>query len=118
MADAPPDLEDELAALKTAFRERMVVYMDDINKALAVLAADCSRAGGLEAVKNIHIPAHTLAGSSAVFGFPAVGDAARELEDFCARRLKDDGDFSPADLEEIESLTRAIHRIVEESAAD
>lgn len=42
-------------------------------------------AGETEDRDTLEREAHTIAGSGAVFGFPAVGDAARALEDAAAR---------------------------------
>lgn len=62
----------EFAAIQSAFREGLAGRVDQLGQAL--------RGGDLAAVR---LQAHTLKGSAATFGCPAIGEAAAQLERAC-----------------------------------
>lgn len=71
------DFDLHMAALRRRFAAGLPATMSKIEQAWVAAAGGCER-GPWEEIAHL---AHDLAGSAGSFGLPAVGDAARELEE-------------------------------------
>lgn len=72
-----------LAAMRRKFAQALPGSLAQIERTWAVAAGGCE----IQPWEDLARLAHDLAGSAGSFGFPAVGDAARELEEVIRRHL-------------------------------
>lgn len=86
MSDA--SAEEQLAALRTAFAERLGQILSEMETAADRIIAPSDDDTAHRALETLHRLGHTLAGSSGSFGYPTVGKSARHLENFCAEYVE------------------------------
>jgi HPt (histidine-containing phosphotransfer) domain-containing protein len=103
----------QLAELRASFRPRLTARVEEIAAEWETVRPAATAPPGNPApdlLRRLHRLAHSLAGTAGTFGFPAVGDAARNLE----RRLERVGSSPPpAEASEIESLVATLRRAAE-----
>jgi HPt (histidine-containing phosphotransfer) domain-containing protein len=74
----------ELAALRARYREEMPQKIRAVKEAAQALG----QGAGREELEALHILAHRLVGSAAIYGFGAVSQAAAHLEQFVVHALE------------------------------
>lgn len=79
-----PDLEQQLAALRRSYAERLPARAAALSATADALAARWDA----EAARTLQRDLHNLAGSGASYGFPEVSRAARAAEDACSAALR------------------------------
>lgn len=77
MTNPPEAIREQIQALRLAYAENLVRKIAEIDAAWALLERGTWTPEALEA---FHRQVHALAGSGAIFGFPAVSEKARGLE--------------------------------------
>lgn len=91
-------LARKLAELRDTYRTKLPTEADG----LKTLAEALFAGGGRDALQALKDRAHRVAGTSGTFGFSAVSDAARALENACGATLAGD-----ASSDALEPLTEA-----------
>ncbi|MEA1652381.1 diguanylate cyclase [Nitrospirillum sp. BR 11164] len=103
-------IQKRLQEIKAGFLNHLPVRIDEIAHAAAVLAAE---PGARDLLSR---QAHSLVGSGATFGLPAVTEAARRIE-ILARSQTSDQDLAPLLPPVIEDLRRAAAQATVTTAA-
>lgn len=83
MPDLTPAQRQQLEALRQAYAAELPEKVTAIAEAATIIGTWDDRAR----VQELHQLVHRLAGSSAIWGFAAIGRAAAELEEFLLRAL-------------------------------
>jgi chemotaxis protein histidine kinase CheA len=105
VSSGTPDLEYRLAALRTAFADKLADRLGEMEAAVRSLSA--GGAGEPRSLLGLRDQAHKLAGAGGTFGFDDLGETAGGLEAFCEAVLDRGDGPTPGDIEEIEGfLTR------------
>ncbi len=105
-------LAKKLEKLRVSYLHRMPDELEAIEATAEVLASVSTPEARRKAVESLQMMSHKLAGSGAVFGFEAMGDAARLVEQATTTAL--DANASPIEIssgiadELIEQLRAAI----------
>ena len=99
-------LAERLAALKTAYAEKVPARLEEVEAAAKGLDKDGPPAR--EALEAIHALAHKLAGSGATFGFAALGAACVELDDYCFRFLEAGGEPAAEERRQVTDMVAAL----------
>lgn len=81
-------LAETLAQLRVSYLQRMPGELEKIEATVAVLASVSTPEARREAIESLQMLSHKLAGSGAVFGFEAMGDAARSVEEAATSALE------------------------------
>ncbi len=82
MGDIERKFEEKLADLKLQYAKRLEEKLQEFER-LSVSMTSGSVDDDGSILTEIQQNAHKLAGSAATFGFPELGDAAADLEEFC-----------------------------------
>ncbi len=104
MVDAKSAAREKLASLRKAYLEKLPERIKEAEEGWQDLSAKLEDRGSLV---NLHRTVHTLAGSSATFGFGAISMAARSLEKVL-KSLIDGKSYPP------EELMGMVHSHIEE----
>ena len=102
MSNGAAELEKRLAALHTAFADRLADRLDEMEANVRSLS-ECG-AEEPKALLGLRDQAHKLSGAGGTFGFDDLGETAGELETFCEAILDRRDGPSPGDIEEIEGF--------------
>ncbi len=111
MGDTAKSLEEELKDLWTSYAEQLPQRVDQIERLWNSWQDD---QGNLEHLKTMRRLVHGLAGSGTMFGFAAVSDAARSLEQCLDSILENP---HPASADRVTSLLLKLTRVASESAS-
>jgi HPt (histidine-containing phosphotransfer) domain-containing protein len=111
MADAEA-LERKLAALRDAFRDRLDGRMAEIEDAGRAVAEARSAADWGVVLGDLQALAHKLVGGAGTFGFDAVSDAARDLEEACEALVEVGGSPGPEARAKVDGLLETLARAV------
>ncbi len=107
---------ERLAGKLAALRENFVNQLPERLQTLEKTWLDFQQQDqNPEALKEIRTMAHRLAGSGGTFGFPALSDRSRELEQFIQGFLLNETVPSVEETEEIEARVSALRRVSEEA---
>jgi periplasmic divalent cation tolerance protein len=106
------DAAAQLAELRDFFRPRLTERVREIEAAWEALREAPNAADGSldDSRRRLHRLAHSLGGAAGTFGFPAVGDAARELERHLQSAEAATAPMRP-ELGEIEPLVAALRQV-------
>jgi HPt (histidine-containing phosphotransfer) domain-containing protein len=107
--DGKPSVEERLAALGTAFRDRLAVDAERL-RALAAELETVAPAELGRVVSSIRAVAHRLAGTAPAFQAADLGDRARDLE---VEALSTDG--AHTDLAALKTRLHALLALLEEA---
>jgi diguanylate cyclase (GGDEF)-like protein len=102
-----PALQEQLDVLREAYAAKLD---DKIDQICTEWSAFLQREAGTEkneSLENLHRITHTLAGSGATFGFPAVSDAARRAEKVM-KMLVANGPGAPVAVEQVTEIEAAL----------
>lgn len=106
-------LEETIARLRTDFVERLPGELDEVMRFYAPAVASPP---DMEALREVVVIAHRIAGSGATFGFPEISEFGRALE-VRARLPLERGQVDADDRHElaqlVEQLTQAIRDLPE-----
>jgi len=108
MQNPPTAYFDAIEALRPRFRAAMNEHLDNLEDALDALLDGSDIRSGLQ--RAIFI-AHRVSGTAATFGWPALGEIARETEEALAANLALP-DFGDGYLSRIEDLVEALDEAV------
>ena len=87
-------LEAEMQALSRAFVERLPARITGIKDAAAAIDTAPDWPSASVALTELERAAHAISGSSALFGFPALAEAAATLEEACLAVIASEGPLS------------------------
>ncbi len=107
--------EEQLAALRTAFAERLVQILSEIETAADQIISPSEDDAARPALETLHRLGHSLAGSAGSFGYAAVGEKARHLENFCAEYVEQETLPPRERFADIRNLIADIRRAIESS---
>lgn len=105
MVDPFRQLQDELAKLNQAYRERLPDKIAALEEVWLTIKAS---GGQVEPLKDFHLKAHSLAGSGATYGLPVLSAAARKLELALKEVMQEGGDTFLKKETSIEALFEAL----------
>lgn len=86
MAEAPDKILEQLAALRTRYGAELPAKIAHIRAGFDAL----QKCWDTETLRTLHRQAHSLTGSGATFGYAAVSQAARKLEQSLKLRIESD----------------------------
>ena len=109
MAEVAPDIAAQLAALRDAYAATLPGKIGELVSAAEPLTGDASSDGARRALESTHALSHKLAGSVGTFGFDALGEAARAIENRCNAAMRDGEPVATASLG-IETLLAELQR--------
>jgi HPt (histidine-containing phosphotransfer) domain-containing protein len=107
---APSDAQSELAELRAHYRRELPHKIQAVKDAAAALGNVYEREEG----EALHLLAHRLVGSAAIYGFGAVSEAAAALEAFVVETLE--ATIPPSDVwrQRLLTLVAALERAAAE----
>jgi HPt (histidine-containing phosphotransfer) domain-containing protein len=117
VTDEDAALEQKLAALRETFRASLSARMSEIEDAMRAVAAARSMNDCRVAIGNLQALSHKMVGAAGTFGFAPIGDAAREVEEFCAPLLDVVEPPGEEARHRIDSLVDALGRAVADGLA-
>lgn len=88
--------QKKLAELRSKYLQQVAATAEE----LSTLSLDLGDTADVSLLRGIHRHAHSLAGSAPTFGFPAMGQSARDLERLIAPHLSGD-EVAPVDVDEV-----------------
>ncbi len=107
-------VQDQLQSLRQAYLSQLPGKLTAINDAWNSL-----RQTGLpdtKALQNLHLLSHTLAGSSATFGFTGLGELGHKLEMICDELIQSRQPPSPQQRTQIDDLITAMQQAASQAA--
>jgi HPt (histidine-containing phosphotransfer) domain-containing protein len=105
-----PNPAAELAELRARYRQEMPQKIRAVKEAAQALGEGAGR----EELEALHILAHRLVGSAAIYGFAEVSQAAAALEVFVVRALETSDQPEGSWAEPLAALVAAIERAADE----
>jgi HPt (histidine-containing phosphotransfer) domain-containing protein len=106
--DSQSNVQSELAELRARYRQEIPGKIAAVKEAAAALGSGHDRQG-LEA---LHVLAHRLVGSAAIYGFAAASEAAAALEASVVEALE--GPAPPGWTQRLQTLVAALERAAAE----
>lgn len=94
MGQNSQDIQAKLQALRTAYAAQLPERIADIEASWRALGDACATP---EPLHELHRKLHSMAGSAGTFGLPALGEAARSIEQRLKAWLKDSAQLPPAE---------------------
>ncbi len=101
-------MQQRMQELQATFTSRLQITLNQLDQCLEALLADLPADDRREALSSLHRLAHTMAGSSASFGYETLGAAAQDLEIIGASQLSNGQSIDPAALSDIKRLVGEI----------
>lgn len=114
MADLGPKAKIALAEVRTRFVDGLDERVGEIERAAAAVLR-CGSPGDVgRTLEELQGLAHKLAGTAGMFGFHALSDASRVIEQLCLDTGLAAGAPTPDDLKPIETAMETLERIAKE----
>jgi len=82
------DFDANMEALRHEFADKLIERLDHLSADMSAFDAAKTVADRHQCLSNMELTAHQLSGSSALFGFAEIGDAAQALETACRDGMK------------------------------
>jgi HPt (histidine-containing phosphotransfer) domain-containing protein len=106
----PDDVRAQLAELRVRYRRELPEKVQAVTRAAAAV-----RGTGREELEAVHLLAHRLVGSAAIYGFGAVSQAAAELERFVVDAIEAPAPPSRESRQRLETLVAELESAAAEA---
>ncbi|MDA1099898.1 MAG: response regulator [Proteobacteria bacterium] len=108
MTETAKTPEKKLAALRLSYASNLGDNLAELTAMADLIAAEGAKVGVIKALSDLRAKAHRLAGSAGTFGFPDLGEHARNLELFCQAIVERNSRPSTRECGEISNLVKLI----------
>jgi diguanylate cyclase (GGDEF)-like protein len=108
MSDPKKTIEETLEALRVGYAAKLPEKLAALKAAADLSVADGSNDEATQAVSDLRVQAHNLAGSAGAFGFASLGEAAKKLELFCLALPNGGTPESQSDRQQITDLVQSL----------
>jgi len=109
MTETPPSFDEQLAALKAAYAQKLPARVEKIETALQGVLTAKTQDDIIAACEMLMKQAHKLKGSSALYDLPKVSETSGAIERLCLSCLKDE--IVPTEVERAE-LSKLFQHLV------